>query len=311
MLDILLTILPIYILALLGYVSVRLGYVAPDVIRGLSQFTLKVCLPALIVFAIAIPRDEAGLNLALFAAYALGSLATLVLGFTAMRLLMRRPAVESWLLAFGMSNSNSGFIGFPVASVVFGAKGAVVFAMTMVVENMILFPLVTIAAGVASGSGAGVGALLRHSFGRILRNPVVLSVVPAVVIRLSGVHLGAPVERAVQGLAMAASPLALFVIGGTMAGLSAGGQWRRSGAVAFGKLVVHPLAVTAALLLIPGVPVDLIPVAILFASVSMLTIYPLVAGTYGLTEVATTATVITTLIGSGTVLVVLALLHGM
>lgn len=310
MLDIFLTTLPIYLMIAVGYLSVRTGYVDAGHVVGLSQFALKVALIALIVSAVAIPRGESGLDPAFFVAYLGASFLTLLIGFLAMRLGLRQPAADSWILAMGMSNSNSGYLGFPIASLFFGADAALVFAMTMTIENAVMLPFATVAAG-ASGHRGTLGTLLGQAGRRIVTNPLIIAVAIALALRLTGIRLGAPVERTVGLMAAAASPVALFVIGGTVARMSVSGHWRRVTAVTLGKLVLHPLLVAAALVLVPGVPAALVPVGILFASVSMLTIYPILAAPFGLQAVSSTALLVSTAASLVTVSLVLHLLTGL
>ena len=310
MLDIFLTTLPIYLMIAVGYVSVRSGYMDAAHIAGLSQFALKVALIALIVSAVAFPREESGLNPAFFAAYLGASFLTMLIGFAVTRYGMRQPASESWILAMGMSNSNSGYLGFPIAALFFGTDAALVFAMTMTIENAVMLPFALVAAGAAGHQGS-IGGLLWQAGRRIVTNPLIIAVAVALAVRLSGLHLGAPVERTVGLMAAAASPVALFVIGGTVARMSVSGHWRRVTAVSLGKLVLHPVLVTAALLLVPGVPEALIPVGILFASVSMLTIYPILAAPFGLQAVSSTALIVSTAASLATVSLVLHLLTGL
>ncbi|WP_068306379.1 AEC family transporter [Pararhodobacter sp. CCB-MM2] len=309
MLDMILTTLPIYLTIVLGYGALKSGYLKPEHVGTLSQFTLKITLPALIFFAIAMPRAEGGLNPSFLLAYALGSLFTLGIGYLLLRVKLKQPRPDSWILALGMANSNSGFLGFPIASLVFGEQGAVVFAMTMVIENVLIIPTATILATLAGGSGQSVKDLVRGALKPLLKNPLVIIVVISLLVRFSGLPLGAPTEKAISALAMAAAPVALFVIGGTVAGMSVTGHWRRSTAVALGKLVLHPVAVGAALVLIPGVPLALVPVGILFASVPMLTVFPILAAPFGLREVSSTALIATTLASVVTVTLVLSYLH--
>lgn len=310
MLDIFLTTLPIYLMIGVGYLAVRTGYMDSAHITGLSQFALKVALIALIVSAIAIPRGGAGLNPSFFLAYLAGSVATLLIGFAVVRLGLRQPAADSWILAMGMANSNSGYLGFPIGSLFFGTDAALVFAMTMTVENAVTLPTALVAAG-ASGHSGSMGALLRQAGKRIVTNPLIVAVVVALVLRLTGLRLGAPVERTLGLMAAAASPVALFVIGGTVARMSVSGHWRRVSAVSLGKLVLHPLLVTVALMLVPGVPARLIPVGILFASVSMVTIYPILAAPFGLQAVTSTALMVSTAASLITVSLVLHQLIGL
>lgn len=294
MLDILLTTLPIYLLILVGFASVRSGYLDGALIGALGQFTLKVALIALIFRAVALPRD-ATLSLPFMAAYVGASILTMVVGYALVRLILRSPPPEGWILAMGMGNSNSGFLGFPIAALVFGPEAATVFAMTMTVENVLTLPFAILAAGLA-GQGGRIGPLLAQIGRQIVSNPLLIGVALALAVRISGLPLGAPVESAIVTLAGAAGPLALFVIGGTMARLSISGHWRRTSAITLGKLVLHPALVALALLLVPGVPPALIPVGILFAAVPMLTIYPLLATPFGLGAVTSTALVVSTAI---------------
>jgi len=310
MLDIFLTSLPIYLMIAIGYIAVRTGYLDGAHIPGLSQSALKVALIALIFSAIAFPRGDGGLNAAFFGAYLAGSFATLLIGYAAVRLLLRQSAPDGWILAMGMSNSNSGYLGFPIASLFFGPDAALVFAMTMTIENVATLPFALVAAGV-SGQRGRIGALLRGALLRIASNPLIIAVALALAVRLSGLHLGAPVERTVGLLAAAASPVALFVIGGTVARMNVSGHWRRTAAITLGKLVLHPLLVALALFTVPGVPAALIPVGILFAAVPMVTIYPLLAAPFGLAAVTSTALLVSTALSLVTVSAVLALLTGL
>lgn len=307
MAAILLTTLPIWLMIGIGYVAVRTGYFDGAHIAALGQFTLKVALVALIVQAIALPR-EGGLNLAFMAAYALAALATMTLGFAVLRLAMGRSAVESWVLAMGMGNSNSGFLGLPIAVLVFGEAGAQVFAMTMTVENALTLPFALVMASAAAGQGGGARALLAQALRRVVTNPLIVAVALALVWRATGLTLPTPAQRTITAVAAAALPVALFVIGGTVARMQAGGHAPQAGAVALGKLVVHPLLAFAALSLVPGVPPELIPVGVLFASVAMLTIYPILAAPFGLMPVASAAMILTTALSLASVPLVLALL---
>lgn len=310
MLEILLTTFPIYLLIVLGFIAVRTGYVDGAHIGGLSQFALKICMPALIISAIALPRDGASLNIAFFGAYLVGSVATLLLGFAAVRLFLRQPKPDSWILSMGMATSNSGYMGFPVASLFFGADAAVVFAMAVVIESAAILPLALIAASASGDKVARLPDLLRNSLLAIVRNPLIIAVAIAALIRSSGVPLAEPLQQSVRMMAGVAAPLALFIVGGTVARMSVSGHWRRSSAVAVGKLILHPILVAVVLFLTPGVPAHLIPIGIVFAAMPMVTIYPILAAPFGLSAVSATSLLVSTAVSCVTVSVVLGILTG-
>lgn len=317
MTEIFLTTLPIYLIIALGYVAVRWGYIERAHVAGLGQFALKLGLPALIFLAIAFPRGDAQINASFFLAYLLGSLGVLAFGLFVSGVFLRRPAQEGWMIAFGMTNSNSGFLGFPLASLFFGSDGALVFAVTMTLENTIIIPLVTIGATMAreraerGGAHHSLGQILRPIVRKVVTNPLIVAVLAALVVRSFGVSAPAPVELTLRMLSAAAAPVALFVIGGTVAGMSFAGHVLPSSIIAFGKLIVHPACVAVALWIIPGVPPGLIPVGILFAAVPMLTIYPLLTAPFGLAQLGSAALLLTTVVSVVSVSGVMALLDAM
>lgn len=310
MLDIFLTTLPIYLLIALGFGAVRTGYVAPGHVAGLGQFALKIGLPALIFFAIAFPRSDAAINTSFFVAYLVGSLAVLGIGLALARIILRCTASQAWIYAFGMANSNSGFLGFPLAALIFGSDAALVFAVTMTIENTLIIPLVTLGATLAGGckGGASFSQVLAQSLRKISANPLIIAVVLALAVRATGIAAPEPLIKTLQMVSASAAPVALFVVGGTVAGMRFGGYLAPSGLIAFGKLIVHPVCVALALWFIPGVPPTLIPVGILYAAVPMLTIYPLIAAPFGMERVTSAALLLTTLASVVTVSAALALM---
>lgn len=299
--------LPIYLIVALGYVAAKTRYLSRDLLTRMAEVTVKVTLPVLVFQAIARARPGA-INESFLLAYGLGSLAALAVGVMAARLFLRRPAQEAWILGWGASNSNSGFLGLPLGLSLFGPDAVLVFAMTMIVENAFLIPLVLTAATMA-GAGGGLAAATR-AFGNVLRNPLILSILAGLAARGLGLTIPQPLWRTLDLLSAAAPGVALLVIGAILAGLSMQGYWRRVGLVALGKLVVHPLLVLVALMLVPGVPPDLLVIGVVFASLPMLTVYPLLSQPFGMAGVASAALFVTTLLGSVTVAVVLALVLG-
>ena len=102
----------------------------------------------------------------------------------------------------------------------------------------------------------------RTTAGRARRNPVAalvaaLFVVPAGVhaqpsttelapVLITGSRLPAPLFKAVDMLALASAPVALFVIGGTLAGARVRGMFGDVAVITVGKLLLHPAAVLVA-----------------------------------------------------------------
>lgn len=302
--NILIAMLPIYVIVALGYLCARTGFLPAALLTQMGQVVVKICLPVLVLLAIARSRPGA-LDEGFMLAYAAASVATLLIGLVFARLALRTPAAEGWILGWGMSNSNSGFLGLPLGLALFGPDAALVFAMTMIVENVLIIPLALVGAGLSTAQGG------RAALARVLRllvaNPLLLAILAALAVRSVGLELPAPVLQAMAYLADAAPAVALLVIGGILAGLSMRGYWRRVGAVAVGKLALHPALVFVAFALTPGISPQYVTIGMLFAAAPMLTVYPLFAQAYGLEKVASAALLVTTLLGAGSLAVVLML----
>jgi malonate transporter len=94
--------------------------------------------------------------------------------------------------------------------------------------------------------------------------------------------------------------LSLFVIGGTLVGLPLRGMVRQIMPIAFGKLVLHPLAVLAAVLALPWIGMTALEpslrvAAVLLAAMPMMGIYPILAQSYGKENLGAASLLVTTL----------------
>ncbi|MFN9452065.1 MAG: AEC family transporter, partial [Rubrivivax sp.] len=188
------------------------------------------------------------------------------------------------------SFSNTGYVGYPIALQFLGPVAGVALALNMLVENLIMLPLVLDMAsrGTAGATGRTCLEPLRH-------NPMVWAIVLGFLLAASGWTLPAPVWKAVELMALASTGLALFVVGGTLAGLSTIGLAARVGEIAVAKLLLHPMAVALVLGLMPAVPPEVRQAAVLMAAMPMLGIYPIIAQRWGLEGPSAAALLGTTL----------------
>lgn len=293
---------PVYLLIALGYLCVSRGLFARADMRLFGKYVLYIALPALIFNALAQRSVGEILNPVFIAAYAGGSLATLVLGFLWARRAGGKPVSAAAVMAMGVACSNSGFVGLPLITQVFGPNVAGLnLALAVVVENTLLIPVAMALAdsglGEATGGSRAVRwrAALAQSLQSLARNPLVWSVVAGLAFSLLDLHLPAPVARGVGMVATSCSALALFVIGGTLVGFGLRGAWRDVSAIAVGKLLVHPLAVMALVMVLPPMQRELQMAVIMTSAVPMMSIYPILAQKHGQDGMAASALLGTTI----------------
>ena len=281
MLEILAITGPIYAIVAVGYLCTRAGLFERADMRVFGKYVVNLALPALLFNALSQRSLAEVLNPVFVAAYALGSVAVLLAGILWARR-SGKPLSAAAIAGMGMSCPNSGFIGFPLVAQLFGpATAGVGLALAMVVENFLTLPLALAIAESGGGEGGGVRRALLRSLRGVLRNPMIHGIVLGFLCALAGWHPPEPVARTINLFATACGSLSLFVIGGSLVGIRTQGLLRDVGAIAVGKLLLHPLAVLAAVLLLPPMARELQVAVVVMAAVPMLGIYPILAQKYG------------------------------
>lgn len=301
MLDILSITGPIYLCIAAGFASVRWGLFSTADMRVFGRFVIQIALPALLFNALASRPLAEVVNPAYLLAYSVGSLALLAAAIFWARQLRGKGLTEAAYEAMGMTCANSGYVGFPVMLLTFGPLAGVILALNLIVENLIVIPLLLALAdtGAHAGERPSLAASLRQTGARLVRNPMIVAIVAGFVVSMVGWSMPSVLSRTVNLFSSASGGLALFIIGGSLVGLQVKGVRRQVGAIALGKLVLHPLSVWAALAFLPllGLPMldgDLRTAAVLSAAMPMFGIYTLLASRHGFEGLTAAALLVTT-----------------
>jgi len=308
--GVLLAVIPVFLVIGAGFVAVQTRYLDPASLGALGGFVLRIALPALIFQALTAGPIAATLNGHYLLAYGAGSIAVFLIGFVGLRRFAGERVAAAAVQAGGMCGSNSGFMGYPIAAMMIGPPAAGILAQNMIIENLLVIPLMFVLAEAGQGGRRPVGAMLVGIVASLVRNPLLIAIALGLAVAASGLRLPEPVARPVVLMGAVAGPVALFVVGGTLAGLPRGGTAIEVARIAAGKLVLHPLAVFAALGLVPGIDPVVRAGGTIFAAVPMMSIFPIVGGRFGLGGLAAAALLVTTLASLVTIsLVVVGLGH--
>ncbi|MFB0936345.1 MAG: AEC family transporter [Propionivibrio sp.] len=286
MLDILSITTPIYLAIAAGFLAARFGLFSKVEMRVLGRFVIHIALPALLFNALIQRRFDEILNGTYLAAYAAGSMLNLGLALLwARRLAANEPGARPYI-AMGMTCSNSGFVGFPIMLLTLPSVAGVALALNMLVENVLLLPLLMSLAEHQEETGNGRLRAIGQSILRLRKNPLIIAIFAAFTLSLLELKLPAAVSRTIALFSQASSAVSLFVIGGTLYGLSAKGMRSKIIPITLGKLALHPLlvwlALTLAVLLgMPALPADLRTALLLTAALPIMSIYPILGMRHG------------------------------
>ncbi len=286
MLDILSITTPIYLAIAAGFLAARFGLFSKVEMRVLGRFVIHIALPALLFNALIQRRFDEILNGTYLAAYAAGSMLNLGLALLwARRLAANEPGARPYI-AMGMTCSNSGFVGFPIMLLTLPSVAGVALALNMLVENVLLLPLLMSLAEHQEERGNDRLRAIGQSILRLRKNPLIIAIFAAFTLSLLELKLPAAVSRTIALFSQASSAVSLFVIGGTLYGLSAKGMRSKIIPITLGKLALHPLlvwlALTLAVLLgMPALPADLRTALLLTAALPIMSIYPILGMRHG------------------------------
>ncbi|NVZ08929.1 AEC family transporter [Allochromatium humboldtianum] len=297
MLAILAVTAPIFLLIALGFVAVRRVWMPREGAVAMSRYALLFALPALLFDTLSKRSLDSILVPDFLLVYVSASMITYGIGVLVASIARRTSPLDNAFFGMGLSMSNSSYIGYPLVAQLLGDSALIAVVMAILTEVLIILPLTLILTEFHRERGRG--SVLR-TLGRVLRtvgtNPILLAIAAGLVFAALGWRLPAPIGRTIELLAGSAAVVALFAIGGSLAGQRVRGALGPATAIAAGKLVVHPLVAFGMLMLVPTLDPTLGQAALILAGLPMVTIFPLIAQRYDQGEIPATALVITTLL---------------
>jgi predicted permease len=242
MIDILNLALPYFGLIFIGYACGKAKGLPEQGLAWMNFFLLYVSLPALL-FGITSKTPFAELNNPPFLiATSLGTATAFLLALLAGRLIGRLSLREAALAGLSGGYGNIGYMGPGLALAVLGTKAAAPTALIFCCDSIFLFSIVPLLIALTDKGDRHwlhtIGLVIRQ----IVLNPLIMSACAGAL--AAGLHLHFPVaiDNTLLFLENAAAPVALFVLGVTVA-LRPFGRvpWEVPGVIAV-KILIHPLA---------------------------------------------------------------------
>ena len=301
---------PVVLLIAIGFFAGRRGWIGSGAVKDLSNLVFLLLTPALLFRTMSKVQVQQ-LDFRPVAAYFLAVIVIfvgtlLVCGFN------RRSAVLALANTFG----NTVMIGIPLVGLAWGEPGLVVLFTLYTVHSVVLLTSATLVLelavmreAAASGSTAPrhVVVTVMTAVRNAVLHPVPLPIIAGLLFAQTGLVLPAVIDSPLQLLGNAFGPLALILVGVTLASTAVGEHWRGALALSGVKNLLHPLLVAGAgwALGLSGVP---LAVMVLVASLPIGANVFLFSQRYSVAQELITASVgLSTLLALVTVSLVLAL----
>jgi hypothetical protein len=195
----------------MGYLLYKIKIFNTEVNQKLTKLLLNVSMPALIISSVLEQTERPPVNEVLMV-FAVAVAMYVVLPIISIILvkLMRVPKEQQGLYMFMNTFSNVGFMGFPIISALYGEKGVFYAAIINIIFNLSVFTYGIIMVHYASGEKANL------SWKKLL-SPGILCSLFAILVYALNIKLPTPVSDAVSTLGGLTTPLAMLIIGSTLA----------------------------------------------------------------------------------------------
>lgn len=242
-------LLPVGLLIGIGFVAGRLRFIRAESVRDLSNLVFLVLAQALLFRTMSTVHIER-LDFGAMALYHLVA-GALFFAVLALRGLDSRAAV----LALASIFSNTVMIGVPLVGLAYGDAGLVQLFTLISTHALVLLTLATVVLELlaARERAREPGAPPRHMARTValaVRNavihPVPLPIIAGLLYAQTGLGLPPVVDRPLQLLGNAFGPVALVLVGVTLAQTAVGAQFKGALAIAAVKTFVHPLLMALA-----------------------------------------------------------------
>ncbi len=242
--PVLVALLPIVILIAIGFIAGRTGLMQTNSVKDLSKLVFTIFLPPML-FRTMVNVQPENLQGKPLLAYVMGmALMYAVMFFAAGR--NRRAAV----LGLAASYSNTVMIGIALIQFAYGEQGVAVLLALVTVHSLIMLSLATVVLELVTlreKSGAQMHPLriMAASVWSTLKQPMIFPIIAGLLYAQTGWSIPAVIDKPLQLLGSAFSPMAVILVGITLASTRVGEHLRMALALSMLKNVAHPLVVAA------------------------------------------------------------------
>lgn len=256
---------PVFLLIGLGYMAGRLQWIREAAVKDLSNLVFLLLIPALLFRTMSAVRFET-LDLRPLLAYFPAALLLL-----AVLMVWRGANRRSVVVGLASTFSNMVMIGITLVELAYGKAGLVTLLTLVSVHALILLSIGSVVLElVVAREARGQGAEAPHLWATVgsvakgtLIHPIPLPIICGLLFAQTGWTLPVVVDKPLQLLGSAFGPIALVLVGVSLASTPLAGHWRAAVQVVVAKNVVLPVLVglSAWAVGITGLPLTVMVVA--------------------------------------------------
>jgi len=238
--SILNTALPFFALIFCGYGAGRLNLLDETAAAGVNTFVFYFALPAFLFGLMSSSPIGEVVNGPFIGAYVTASFAVFTLAALLGHWLFEIGRAEAAVQGLAAVLANTGYMGIPLISAVFGSEAAVPIVVGLTLDGVLMIPLGIMIIESSKGHSEGLIHTALSTFSALARNPLILSIFAGLAFSATGLTPPEPVTNFLELLGGTAGPCALFALGATLAGRQVAGGAAEVSYMTLMKLALHP-----------------------------------------------------------------------
>ncbi|WP_425091072.1 AEC family transporter [Tropicimonas sp. S265A] len=241
--DLLQVTLPVFLVLSAGYAAVWRGVFSDDNVDALMRFTQNFAIPCLLFAAISRLDLQATFDWRLLVSYYTGTVASFFIGMAGARLIFGRPMTDAVAIGFCCFFANTLLLGLPIMSRAYGedSLGPVFAIISLHAPIGYLLGITTME--MVRSSGKGVFRTLTDIVKQILHNAIMIGIFLGFVANIGHITLPGVVMEAIDLIARAGLPAALFGLGGVLYRYKPEGDLKEVAFICLTGLVLQPIVV--------------------------------------------------------------------
>ncbi len=237
------TIFPVIFIALLGYFVRHRDLIPEAGSLGIEKLAFNFLVPCLLFNGTATTVFPEIINWNLMGGFYFSILLVYLTGMLIGKIFFAYNNVQCSVFGMGSAYSNVTVIGIPFCVQVFGDQAFLPLFIIISTHNIILFSFCTIIAEAKKESSISI---LQHIFSVVkdlVTHPITGSLLAGILVNLLNTSLPVILLNTLDLLAQAASPLALFSLGGALTRYKITGDLKASMIIVLMKLLILPTLV--------------------------------------------------------------------
>lgn len=201
------SVISLFLIMLVGLYCSKKGIINSNVSKGLTRILLEITLPCMIIVSFSLPYDE-GVKSNIMKTFYYSFLTYIIIAIASYVLMIPVKDEKKLILHFSNIFTNTGYIGFPILNVIYGAEAVMYGAIFNIFFTIFLWTY-----GVMIFKGKMEKQDLVKEILKALKNPSLIAVYIGITMMLFDLKLPAVILASVNSIGNMTGPISMIMVG--------------------------------------------------------------------------------------------------